>query len=271
MDRPWSKRRARSAPDATRTPLLLVLRTALLASLSLGSTTIAAQSAIAANARKLEGSHRGRVASHQPRLRGVGTADLRGRAALRPSSLDGHPTRRDGRCARHPRVDGPAPHAGDASSPPRFGIQLLAGCRCSADSPTATPTTMASTTRSTTRARLPSTRASRVPSSDSCTRPTHSGWRPRGSSNSSTSRTAPGDQPRRPRLRQDSDRRGRLRELDRAAGSLRRCTRRVGRDSSQLDARRDRSSVEATLTSSPLAVHRVQTTVSHTSCLEIRK
>jgi hypothetical protein len=88
-----------------------------------------------------------------------------------------------------------------------FGIQLLAGCRCSADSPTATPPTgFASTTRSTRRAPLLSTRASRVPSSDSCTRRTRSDGRPRGSSSSSTYRTAPEDQPHRPRLRRRASR-----------------------------------------------------------------
>ena len=104
----------------------LVLRTALLASLSLGSTTIAAPAIASA----LPGSSKAAtgVASRPTSLDYTVSvrADLRGRAALRPSSLDGHPSRRDGRCARHPRVDRPATHAGDGRSSPT--LASASGC-----------------------------------------------------------------------------------------------------------------------------------------------
>ena len=234
--------------DVARTLFSPFLRAALLASLSLGSMAIAAESEIGgalpgtSNAATAVG-----VASGEPRLHPVGAADLRGRAALRQSSLDGHPRRCDRRGARHPRVDRPAAHPRGgcssptlasasgcslavAAAPTRRQLRLQLGSHlrrdrhgahsCSARGPRACPRA--------TRARARPTPTG-VRSARAATRPTglHR------------------DQPRRPRLRQDSDRRGRLRELDRAADSLRRCTRRVGRDSSQLDARRDRSSVEA--------------------------
>ena len=126
MDPPWIRRRARSAADGTRTPLLArpphsTPREPLA---RLDDNCFAGDRQRIA--RKLEGSHRRRVASRQPPLHLVGTADLRGRAALRPSSLDGHPTRCDGRCARHPRVDRPAAHAGDGGSSPTFAS--ASGC-----------------------------------------------------------------------------------------------------------------------------------------------
>lgn len=128
VDRPWIRRPAGSPPDVARTPLLArPPRSTPREPLACLGDTGCAVGDWRHTARKLEGTGRARVASREPRLHRVGAADLRGRVALRPSSFDGHPRRRDRRCARHPRVDRPAPHPGDGCSSPT----LAAASSCS--------------------------------------------------------------------------------------------------------------------------------------------
>ena len=166
----WIRRRAGSSPDVARTRLLARPPRSTSCSLSLGKATIAAHSEIGgalpgSSRRQPQGSRR----VHESPLQLVSAADLRGRRTR--SSRDGA-SRRDRRCARHPHVDRPRlTRVAAVSSPSSLRHELLAGCRSQLRLAAATRTTgFASTPDAIGAARTPAqhTRASRVPSSDSC-------------------------------------------------------------------------------------------------------
>ena len=127
MDRPWIRRRARSA---RRWHTHTSPRSSSAQHSSRASRLARRQSLSAGDrrrtARKLEGGHRRRVASREPRLR-LSVRQICAGALLfdHPHSM-GTRRRRDGRCARHPRVDRPAAHAGDGGSSPTFAS--ASGC-----------------------------------------------------------------------------------------------------------------------------------------------